>query len=98
MAKTQRPDPVDLVWGLKIPTHDGNQLNATLYKPQPLPEPLPVILTITPYIADSYHERGMYFARNGYIFAAVDARGRGNSEGSFIPLEYDAHDGDDCIE
>jgi putative CocE/NonD family hydrolase len=98
MVETTQPVPVDLVWGLKIPMRDSVKLNATLYKPQPLTEALPVILTMTPYIADSYHERGMYFARNGYIFAAVDARGRGNSEGSFVPLEHDALDGYDCIE
>ena len=45
--------------------------------------PLPVVFTLTPYIADTYHERALYFARHGYVFALVDTRGRGNSEGRF---------------
>jgi putative CocE/NonD family hydrolase len=89
---------VNLAWGLKIPMRDGIHLNATLYQPQEMPEPSPVIFTLTPYISDTYHERGMYFARKGYVFAIVDVRGRGNSEGEFIPLEVDPEDGYDTVE
>src|SRR5574341_762515 len=69
---------VELIWGLKIPVRDGVQLNGTVYKPQGLKKALPVIFTLTPYIADSYHARGLYFAHHGYVFVCVDARGRGN--------------------
>jgi len=78
--------PVLIEWGIKIPVRDGVNLNGTLYKPGDMTNPLPVIFTFTPYIADTYHERGMYFARNGYVFLGVDVRGRGNSEGSFEPF------------
>jgi putative CocE/NonD family hydrolase len=91
-------NPVDLRWGVRIPMRDGVQLNATLYQPQEMPDPLPVIFTLSPYIADTYTQWGMYFARNGYIFAAVDLRGRGNSEGTFAPLDNDANDGYDLVE
>jgi putative CocE/NonD family hydrolase len=40
----------------------------------------------------------MWFARNGYVFALVDARGRGSSEGKFEPLLQEAHDGYDTVE
>ena len=60
--------------------------------------PLPVIFTLTPYIADSYHERAFYFARHGYVFALVDARGRGSSEGKFDPFRQEARDGYDIVE
>jgi len=80
------PKPVSIEWGVKIPVRDGIKLNGTLYKPGDAKEPLPVIFTFTPYIADTYHERGMYFARNGYIFLGIDVRGRGNSEGAFEPF------------
>nr|MDQ2937080.1 CocE/NonD family hydrolase [Acidobacteriota bacterium] len=89
---------VDLMWGVKIPMRDGVRLNATIYKPKPMPAPLPVILTLTPYISDSYHARANYFAKNGYVFATVDARGRGSSEGKFNPFTQEAKDGYDVVE
>ncbi len=89
---------VDFSWGIKIPMRDGIWLNATLYRPKDQPEPLPVIFTLTPYIGDSYHPRATYFARNGYVFALVDCRGRGNSEGVFEPMKNDGRDGHDIVE
>ncbi|MCJ7622174.1 MAG: CocE/NonD family hydrolase [Anaerolineaceae bacterium] len=98
MANVETEKEIDLIWGEKIPMRDGINLNATIYKPHKMPEQLPVILPMTPYISDTYHERGMYFARNGYVFAIVDVRGRGSSEGEFAPLENDPNDGYDTVE
>ena len=89
---------VDLSWGVKVPMRDGVKLNATVYKPKGLQGTLPVIFTMTPYISDSYHDRARYFARNGYLFAMVDVRGRGNSGGEFEPFANDARDGHDVVE
>ncbi len=89
---------VAVTWSVKIPVRDGTRLNATLYRPAGHSQRLPVVLTITPYIGDTYHARGMYFARHGYVFAAVDVRGRGNSDGAFEPFANDARDGHDVIE
>jgi putative CocE/NonD family hydrolase len=89
---------VDLRWGVKIPMRDGVRLNATVYKPTGAKDALPVIFTMTPYISDSYHDRAMYFAQHGYIFALVDVRGRGNSAGCFEPFAHDPHDGHDVVE
>jgi len=89
---------VSIQWGVKIPVRDGIQLNGTLYKPKEIQGPLPVIFTFTPYIADSYHERGMYFASNGYVFLGIDVRGRGNSEGVFEPFVNEGKDGHDVVE
>ena len=36
--------------------------------------------------------------RNGYVFALVDVRGRGNSEGTFEPFANDCRDGHDVVE
>lgn len=88
---------ISLQWGVKIPMRDGVKLNATVYKPKNN-EKLPVIFTLTPYIADNYHDRAMYFSKNGYVFVIVDARGRGNSEGLFKPFEQEPHDTHDVIE
>src|SRR5579862_6029790 len=90
--------PVDLVWGFKIPLRDGVRLNGTVVQPAGQHEPLPVIFTLTPYIADSYLDRAMYFARHGYVFVLVDVRGRGNSGGSFEPFANEGRDGYDVVE
>src|SRR5438045_5037003 len=89
---------IEMTWGVKIPMRDGVHLNATLYRPANQSGPLPVIFTLTPYIADSYLERATYFAKNGYVFALVDVRGRGNSEGSFAPFAQEDRDGHDAVE
>ncbi|HJQ23410.1 MAG TPA: CocE/NonD family hydrolase [Blastocatellia bacterium] len=94
----QAQPEVDLLWGMKIPLRDGVKLNATVYKPRRMDAPLPVIFTLTPYIADTYHERAYYFARHGYVFALVDVRGRGSSEGKFDPFRQEARDGYDIVE
>lgn len=95
----QAPDTaaVELTFGVKIPMRDGVRLNATLYRPKGQTAPLPVLFWLTPYIADMSHARGMYFARNGYVFATVDTRGRGNSEGQFEPFANEARDGPDLV-
>ena len=90
--------PVDLIWAFKIPLRDGVKLNGTVVKPAGQREPLPVIFTLTPYIADSYLDRAMYFARHGYVFVLVDVRGRGNSGGSFEPFANEGRDGYDVVE
>jgi len=80
---------------------DGVELNATLYLPKTADgssSKTPVIFTLTPYISDSYHSRGAYFASHGYTFALVDVRGRGNSGGEFEPFVNDPRDGHDLVE
>jgi len=89
---------VDILSGVKIKLRDGVQLNATIYKPHEQKGLLPVIFTMTPYISDSYHERGTYFAKHDYVFTIVDVRGRGSSEGLFDPFMQEAKDGYDIVE
>jgi putative CocE/NonD family hydrolase len=98
MNKVPAEAEVEFRWGLKIPMRDGAVLNATLYRPRDTPEPLPVIFRLTPYVSDSYHDRAAYFARHGYAFALVDCRGRGNSEGRFVPHLNEGRDGYDVTE
>ncbi len=95
---TKEEKEIDLIWGVKIPMRDGVQLNATVYKPKEMAEPLPVIFTLTPYISDTYHNRAYYFSHNGYVFVLVDARGRGNSGGAFESFANDGRDGYDIVE
>lgn len=97
-AAPTAPAEVQFQWGVKIPLRDGVRLHAALYKPRTQAQPLPCVVTLTPYIAQSYHDRGMYFAANGYVFLSVDVRGRGNSDGSFTPFLQEARDGHDVVE
>ena len=97
-ASASADAPVDFQWGVKIPLRDGVRLNATLYRPPGQTEPLPCVFTLTPYIAQTYHARGTYFATHGYVFLTIDVRGRGNSEGEFTPLLQEAKDGYDIVE
>ncbi len=95
------PTDYDLKWGVKIPMRDKVELNATLYFPK-TPDgsapKTPVVFTLTPYISDTYHPRGAYFASHGYVFAIVDVRGRGNSAGDFEPFAQEPRDGHDIAE
>jgi hypothetical protein len=98
LASDAPPKEVDMQWGVKIPLRDGIHLNATVYRPHEQKEPLPVIFTLTPYIGDSYLDRATYFSQNGYVYALVDVRGRGNSEGAFEPFTNEGRDGFDVVE
>jgi putative CocE/NonD family hydrolase len=89
---------IDLHWGVKIPLRDGVKLNATVYTPKDQAQPAACVFTLTPYISQSYHDRGVYFAAHGIPFLTVDVRGRGNSEGRFRPLIQEAQDGYDVVE
>jgi len=91
-------EEIDMFWGVRIPMRDGVQLNATIFKPKAMPAPLPVVFTLTPYVADSYEDRASYFARHGYVYALVDVRGRGNSDGAFEPFANEGRDGYDIVE
>lgn len=89
---------VEIRWDVRIPVRDGMQLSAILYLPRSHREPGPVLCTVTPYIAQTHHEQGVYFAEHGYRFLSVDARGRGNSDGVFEPIAHDAEDAFGVIE
>ena len=84
--------------GAAITLRDGVRLHADVYLPRGRATPAPCILTVTPYLAESYAERGSYFATHGLPFVAVDVRGRGQSGGTFAPIEQEARDGYDIVE
>ena len=85
----------------RVPAADGAELSLDLYLP-PEPGRYPVLLNRTP--ADNNRagrpgislppaERWKAFAAQGYIVAAADVRGRGDSDGKFIPFIHEAADG-----
>lgn len=99
-AHTATPSdvPYRLEWGVKIPMRDSIALNATVYHPADQTGRLPVIMTMTPYGVDRFHDVGAFFAQHGYVFAIIDSRGRGSSEGVFMPWVNEARDGFDAVE
>src|SRR5687768_7131882 len=66
-----------------IPMPDGIRLSAGKS---------PVLLEYLPYRKHEARSRNwplyLYFVERGYVVAAVDIRGTGNSEGRLIPYEY----------
>jgi len=97
-SEVDAADKVQLTWGVKIPLRDGVHLNATVYTPREQKAPAPCVFTLTPYIGQSYHARGVYFASRGLPFLNVDVRGRADSEGEFHPFIQEAADGYDVVE
>jgi uncharacterized protein len=90
---------VTLRHGIKIPVRDGVHLNANLFLPAQSLGPQPVVFVLTPYTTDRYYiDDCIYYARGGYGCAIVDVRGRGDSEGRFVPFEDDGRDGYDVVE
>jgi uncharacterized protein len=79
---------------VKIPMRDEIQLNTSICGPPGQHDPLPFLLTRTPYgIAGDTVVRNDYrfFAADGYIFVFQDIRGRYGSEGQFI-MNHPLHD------
>jgi len=81
-----------------IPARDGVKLHTTIFVPRGAPGPLPIIFTRTPYgiahAGNTLHGYYRAFARDGYIFAFQDIRGRYTSEGRFVMLRPPRQRGD----
>ena len=77
-----------------IPMRDGAQLHAEIFVPQNAEEPLPLLITRTPYgirddakgFAAGLGTEYSDFVKDGYIFVFQDIRGRFKSEGQFVLL------------
>ena len=67
---------------VQIPMRDGVRLFTVIAAPRAASEPLPILLTRTPYGARPMSYRDLI--TDGYIFVSQDIRGRNRSEGSFV--------------
>ena len=107
---TQGPSPPQFGFTMEragIRMHDGVTLAVTLYMPRGAPRDarFPVLLSYLPYRKDddeAQSDYGLfsYFARRGFVGAAVDIRGFGNSGGAPPEREYSAEeqaDGEEVI-
>lgn len=75
-----------------IPAPGDAELVADLYIPEGRP-PFPAVVEITPYGASKQASVGAMYAARGYLFLAVDARGRYRSSGHWEPVINDQQDG-----
>jgi len=79
---------------VRIPMRDGTKLFTALYMPRDTSQAYPIILMRTPYSVGPYGEEeyrtsmypSMLEAREGFIFAYQDVRGRFMSEGEFVDV------------
>lgn len=97
--------PKHSVWidyNVRVPMRDGVELSANVFRPVESREGVrfPVILSRTPYnkVAEVRFKAGNYYAQNGYVFVWLDVRGRGDSDGRFVPYRSEGQDGYDAIE
>jgi len=84
----------------RIPLRDGVDLVGDLFLP-PSGQPAGTLVEITPYerrSAYSYRNDHRFWTAAGFAFLVVDARGRGDSGGSFAFLRSEGRDGFDVVE
>jgi uncharacterized protein len=71
-----------------IPVRDGVRLHTKLFRPKNQREPLPIVLSRTPYGVEGAAGRFNTYLRalvdEGYVFAFQDIRGKFGSEGTFV--------------
>jgi putative CocE/NonD family hydrolase len=83
----------------RVPMRDGVELSADVYRPKK-PGRYPVVLSRTPYLKTNERvvEGARAYVERGYAMVAMDVRGRGDSDGDFVPYRRDGRDGYDAIE
>src|SRR2546430_5942421 len=94
---------IHIAFDQRVPMRDGITLSADIYLPIDSSNPsrkYPVILTRTPYmkLSERMLVPATHFAERGYVFVATDVRGRGDSDGTFVPYFNEGQDGYDAIE
>ncbi|HET9478394.1 MAG TPA: CocE/NonD family hydrolase, partial [Pyrinomonadaceae bacterium] len=96
---SQPAHAVKINFNQRVRMRDGIELSADVYRPDSAGQ-FPVILSRTPYIKTSAGTLAIarYFVPRGYVFVAMDVRGRGDSDGEFVPYRNDGRDGYDAIE
>jgi putative CocE/NonD family hydrolase len=98
-AALAKADSVAVRFDARIPMRDGVTLSADIYRPV-APGRYPVVLMRTPYNKNgaAILKEGRAFAGRGYVYVAVDVRGRGDSDGEWRPYFHEGDDGYDAIE
>ena len=94
--------PTRILFDRRVPMRDGVTLSADLILPTAAVDQggrYPVILLRTPYLKANTvtYESARYFAEHGYAVVLMDVRGRGDSDGEWVPYVNDGRDGYDAI-
>lgn len=84
---------------IDTPMRDGVNLSSDIVLPAGT-GPFPAILMRTPYdnSSERYLTVSRYFAQRGYAFIVQDVRGRGDSDGEWMPFMTEMNDGYDTVE
>ena len=103
LITTDTPGAPRIAFGVRVPMRDGVHLAADVYLPPLVPgeaDRWPIILMRTPYLKSSETalDVARHYTSHGYAYVAMDVRGRGDSEGAFVPYVNDGRDGYDAIE
>jgi uncharacterized protein len=96
--KTEQPQAITIDFDVPATMHDGTVLRANVYRPSGEGR-WPVLLRRTPYGKEGEQEAldPVSTARRGYVVVVQDTRGRGRSEGEWVPYRYEASDGADTV-
>ncbi len=85
-------------YNVRVPLRDGITLAADFVRPAGRPAPAVVLRTPYGRSGERQSARAEAFARRGYAYILVDVRGRGDSDGAFVPYRNDGPDGADVID
>ncbi len=88
-----------ILWDQKIKLRDGVQISSDIYGIDHRTRK-PAMVFRTPYgkTTDAIISTAKYFASHGYVFVSCDVRGRGDSDGIFIPYQNEGRDGFDILQ
>ena len=93
---------INVDYDAEMVTRDGTILRADVYRSGESDQPRPVLLVRTPYDKTHVHMatylHPAWYARQGFIVAIQDVRGRFASEGQFDPFLNEGDDGFDAVE
>jgi putative CocE/NonD family hydrolase len=90
---------IRIIRGVEISLRDKVRLVGDVHLPRSA-GPFPSIVFRTPYGRDdeNYRRYARFFSSNGFAFLNSDVRGRGDSEGTFVPYFNEGKDGKDVID
>ncbi|MCQ1531515.1 CocE/NonD family hydrolase [Lutispora saccharofermentans] len=93
--KGEKLHPVKFLGEFMVEMRDGVKLSTNVFLPKGIDEKLPVILVRTPYGKEIFSQNHYKYVQRGYAVVIQDVRGRNESEGKWLPMYYEADDGND---
>lgn len=93
----QTPLAIGRQFDVEIPQRDGVKLSATVILPAGS-GPFHAVLERTPYGREVYVAASLRYVKRGYAVVLQDVRGRGDSQGEWVPMLHEEEDGSDTID